>query len=321
MKGEVKIAEIDKRSSELALGTAFYNLAEKDTWRSILDDFLEYGGTLIDSAHNYGDSEEVIGLWMESRGVRDKIILITKGGHGEGYGLEAENFSRTIKQELTESLEHLRTDYIDLYMLHRDSPLLPVGEIIEYLNTELADGRVHALGASNWGYERLSEANEYAYKHNLTGFAVVSNNISLAVPTAPFYPGLISVGKDGERWHEETGIPLIVWSSQARGFFTGCYSPQVLGSLGQIEDRFAVRMIEIYGTDENFERLRRAKELGQRKGGYSATQIALAWLLHKPFPLIPIVGPHTREELRSCFEATSIKLSESEVKWLNLEAR
>ncbi len=78
-------------------------------------------------------------------------------------------------------------------------------------------------------------------------------------------------------------------------------------------------MIEVYGTKENFERLRRAKEIGKRKGDYSAVQIALAWVIHRPFTVLPVVGPHTEEELASCEAALSIKLTESEIKWLNLE--
>ena len=79
-------------------------------------------------------------------------------------------------------------------------------------------------------------------------------------------------------------------------------------------------MIEIYCTDDNLERLRRAEELGEKKGGYSAVQISLAWLMHKSFPLVPVVGPHTREELASCVQATSLQLSDRELRWLNLEA-
>jgi aryl-alcohol dehydrogenase-like predicted oxidoreductase len=87
-----------------------------------------------------------------------------------------------------------------------------------------------------------------------------------------------------------------------------------------IEDSFVRRMVEVYGTDENFERLRRAQELGRKKDGCSAVQVALAWLLHKPFPAIPIVGVRTNEDLGSCAAATLLELSESELKWLNLEA-
>jgi aryl-alcohol dehydrogenase-like predicted oxidoreductase len=111
----------------------------------------------------------------------------------------------------------------------------------------------------------------------------------------------------------EKQIPLIPWSSQARGFFTGRWTPQMPAN-----DGFTKRMIEVYCTDDNFKRLSRAKELGEKKG-HTAVEVALAWLLHKPFPIVPIVGPHTQEELASCVKATTLSLTEAECKWLNLD--
>jgi aryl-alcohol dehydrogenase-like predicted oxidoreductase len=78
-------------------------------------------------------------------------------------------------------------------------------------------------------------------------------------------------------------------------------------------------MIDVYATDANFERLRRASALGQEKGGFSAVQIALAWLLHKPFPVVPIVGPHTTDELASSVAAVRLDLTKDEVAWVNVE--
>ena len=319
MNAKSLIADIDKKVSQLALGTAFYNINNKETWFDILDGYIEFGGTIIDSARGYATSEEVLGLWMESRSVREQILLITKCGlTGDGV-LPEKNLPELIHSELTTSLQVLKTEYIDLYMLHRDNQQMPVAEILEPLNNEAAGGSIRALGASNWEYRRVTEANEYAYKHDMKGFAVVSNNISLPVPAAAFYKGLVSADKMGERWHEETGIPLIPWSSQARGFFAGRYSPQMRDDLASA-DGFTRRMIKVYGTDENFERFKRAKELGEKKGGYTAIEVALAWLLHKPFSIVPIVGPHTREELASCVKAISLSLTEWETKWLDLKA-
>jgi aryl-alcohol dehydrogenase-like predicted oxidoreductase len=109
----------------------------------------------------------------------------------------------------------------------------------------------------------------------------------------------------------------MAWSAQARGFFSGRFSPSMRDDIDGINDSYTRRVLEVYGTDENFEKLRRAKELGDRKGGYSATEIALAWLLHKPFPIVPIVGPLTREELSSCIHALSLELTDSELSWLD----
>ncbi|HCQ00672.1 MAG TPA: hypothetical protein DIT99_08235 [Candidatus Latescibacteria bacterium] len=79
---------------------------------------------------------------------------------------------------------------------------------------------------------------------------------------------------------------------------------------------FTSRMLKVYGTDDNFARLERAKDLGERKGGYTAIEVALAWLLHKPFPVIPVVGPRTVDELESCRRASELSLAEDEIRWL-----
>jgi len=320
MNAKSIIAGINKPVSQIALGTAFYNLDSKEKWFNMLDEYINFGGTILDTARGYGVSESVLGLWMEARSTRDQVIIQTKCGlTGESY-LPAANFPEVVREDLTTSLQALRTDYIDVLLLHRDNQEMTVAEILEPLNGELTNGRVHAFGASNWEYRRLTEANEYAYKHGIKSFAVVSNNISLALPTAAFYKGLISTDKTGERWHEETGIPLIPWSSQARGFYTGRYTPRMRDAASPELDNFTSKMLKVYGTDENFEKLARAEELGEKKGGYTAVEIALAWLLHKPFPIVPIVGPRTQEELASCVKATSLSLTESEIKWLNFEA-
>jgi aryl-alcohol dehydrogenase-like predicted oxidoreductase len=112
----------------------------------------------------------------------------------------------------------------------------------------------------------------------------------------------------------------VSWSSQARGFFTERYTPEVRALADSITDPYTRRMIEVYCTDANFERLRRAAKLGAQKGGYSAVQVALAWLLHKPFPLVPVVGPHSGTELESCVNALAIPLDKAECRWLNLES-
>ena len=315
------IQGIDKPISSLALGTAFYRASEKEKWFRILDDYLRVGGTVIDTAPIYGDSEAIVGEWLETRDAREQVVIITKFGHGKGLMPPAEDLDRITTQELEKSLECLRTDYIDLYMPHRDNAAVPVGTIVERLNLELRRERVRAIGPSNWTYSRVDEANDYAHKQELKGFVAISNNLSLAVPTAPFWPGVVSTGACGVRWHERTRTPLISWSAQARGFFTGQYTPeQREQASNRASDAFAEKMIEIYCTDDNLERLRRAEELGEKKGGYSAVQISLAWLMHKSFPLVPVVGPHTREELASCVQATSLQLSDRELRWLNLEA-
>jgi aryl-alcohol dehydrogenase-like predicted oxidoreductase len=321
LESELWIEGIDKPASALALGTASFRLADAQQCFELLDDFRQMGGTVVDSGRQYGESEAVIGEWLETRRAHEQMVLVTKCAHGANAILPSDDFEDAVTRELEQSLQHLRTETIDLYMLHRDNHVVPVGRIVERLNQEVARGRVRALGASNWTYERVDQANDYALRSGLQGFSVVSNNLSLAVPAEAFYPRLISTDRAGERWHETTRIPLLSWSSQARGFFTGRYTQaierSVQGRAAVDHDPFTRRMVEVYGTRDNLVRLRRAEALGAELGGYSAVQVSLAWLLHKPFPVVPVVGPRTRDELASCVDATAIRLTEAQCDWLS----
>ena len=251
-------------------------------------------------------------------GTRDRVVLMTKCGHGN-CELPAENFEEMVTEEFEKSLQLLQTDHVDLYMLHRDNLVVPVGEDHRSFESRNRQRPRPDSRASNWTCSRVDEANAYARQHGLAGFAAVSNNLSLAVQAQPFYKGLVDVDRAAEHWHQKTGIPLIVWSPQARGFFTGRYRPKWRIGMKVPKTTSIEEWAKSIARSENFERLHRARELGSRKGGYSAIQVALAWLLHKPFALVPIVGAHTPEELLSSIHALSLKLKETEVQWLNLE--
>jgi len=295
--------------SQLVLGTMAYNPENMAQARGLLDAFVAIGGNTLDTAHVYGGgaSERAIGLWLRERGNRDQMIIITKGAHPDATG--ARVTAAAIDQDLHESLERLQVDMVDIYMLHRDDPRLPVGPIVEALNTHIAAGRVRALGASNWSHPRIEEANAYAGAHGLIGFACSSPNLSLAHANEPRWAGCISVGPEARAWHARTQFPLFSWSSQAGGFFTGRYAPD------RTED---AEMVRVYYSAENWERLRRATALGRDKG-VDATQIALAYVLHQPFPTFALFGPLTLEEFRSSTAAQSVSLTPGEVAWLNLE--
>ena len=125
---------------------------------SLLDSITEMGCNAFDTAHAYGDgaSEQVIGNWMAARNNRSEVIVIDKGAH-PARGRNRVN-PESIKQDFHESLRRLKTDYIDLFLLHRDDPTLPVGSIIDVLNDLKNQGKIVLFGASNWHRKRLEEA-------------------------------------------------------------------------------------------------------------------------------------------------------------------
>jgi aryl-alcohol dehydrogenase-like predicted oxidoreductase len=242
---------------------------------------------------------------MQERGNRKELIIIDKGAHPHGDGVPRVH-PQAIDSDIGENLERLQSDYIDLYLLHRDDPDYPVGPIVECLNAHCAAGRIRAFGGSNWTTQRIQEANDYAAAHGLKGFVASSPNFSLAVMKEPIWGGCISLDAEGYAWHAKNQFPLFPWSSQARGFFTGRYAP----------DDANAEMERVYYNDANWERYRRAEELGKRKGA-SANQIALAYVLHHPFPVFPLVGPCTVAELHDTLGALSISLTAAEVRWLS----
>ncbi|MCE5259174.1 MAG: aldo/keto reductase [Chloroflexi bacterium] len=284
-------------------------------WFEMMDYFYAAGGNLFDTSRIYGagESEQVLGAWIESRGVRSSVNIITKCGHGGALAiLPDQDFEEMVACEMVASLAALRTTHVELLLLHRDNPAVAVSRIVERLNREVEAGRAKSIGASNWSCERVDQANAYAAQHGLAGFTVVSNHLSLAAAAEPFYPRLVNVDAAGEAWHARTRIPLLSWSAAARGFFTGAYQPGMIDE----RDTFGQRMLQVYGSQENYARLCRAQELGVRKGASSATQVALSWLLRKPYPLIPVIGPRTLDELQACLDAAALELSPAECSWL-----
>jgi 1-deoxyxylulose-5-phosphate synthase len=137
-----------------------------------------------------------------------------------------------------------------------------------------------------------------------------SPNLSLAKPNEPRWAGCISADADYIAWHERSNLPLLSWSSQAGGFFTGRFAPD------KLDDQEAVR---VYYSDANWKRYRRAAELAEAKG-VTANQIALSYVLHQPFPTCAIIGPNRVEELHSSAEALGVELSPQEILWLDLKA-
>ena len=311
MKSDTRVPGVDKPVSDLALGSAWFSLATRERDWELLDRFVGADGTTVDTGRHYGDSEAVVGQWMRERGNRDDVFLITKGGLSKtDPTVLSDDIERELDDDVPTSLDTLGTDVIDLYLLHRDNPSVPVGRIVDALNAQLQRGRIRAFGGSNWELPRVRAAQAYAAEHGLVGFAAVSNNLSLARPTGPYYAGLVSADDATRQWHIETGMPLFSWSSGARGFFSGRFRPDV---------RDNPDMVRVYYTDENFERLARAEQLGQQKGGYSGAQVALAWVVHQPLDVVPLIGPRNPDELDSCVAALTIDLTESERRWLDLQ--
>jgi aryl-alcohol dehydrogenase-like predicted oxidoreductase len=302
----IHINGLKSKVSQLIMGSDYFHPDQIEEVGRILDSYINNGGNTIDTAHIYsgGNSEKALGLWMQSRKNRDRVLVWTKGAHHDANGPRVNK--QAIHDDLMTSLERLQTDYVDMYALHRDDPAIHVGTILEILNEYVESGKIHVFGASNWTFQRLQEANDYAASNGLVGFSFNSPNLSLAKANEPFWKGCVSVDQETAAWHERSQMPLLSWSSQARGFFTGLFTP---------EDRSNNDLVRVFYNGENWDRYYRAEKLAKEKGN-STIQIALAYVLNQPFPTCALIGAKNNAEMESCFQGAEIVLTPEECSWL-----
>jgi len=276
--------------------------------------FLEAGGNFFDTAHCYccwleggdGMSERTLGEMVRRFGVRDRVVIATKGGHPNippAYvGREHYLSPEVVGRDLDGSLQRLGMDFVELYYLHRDDARVPVGEIIDMLNAEIARGKIRYLGCSNWPVARIAAANAYAAEHGLQGFAASQPQFSLAKfnPEPGEDPTMRSLTDADIAWHTATGLPAIAYSSTACGYFAGSTGA---GAIGQFDNPISQARRE------------RARQLAAEIG-CTPHQLAIAYLTNQPFLTIPILGTAKLEHLNEAMAATQFRLTAEQVRWL-----
>ena len=273
---------------------------------ALFDDYYQRGGNAFDTAYIYGNGlqERLLGHWLRHRGVRPEVVVIGKGAHTPYCTPEH------LTQQLLLTLERLQTDHLDVYLMHRDNPDVPVGEFVDVLDEHARAGRISVFGGSNWTLPRVAAANRYARRKGRRPFGVVSNQLSLARMVEAPWPGCVSAGDEASRrWFKRTQLPLLAWSSQARGFFTDRAAPD------RLDD---AELVRCWYAKDNFQRQARARELAARRG-VDGPAIAAAWVLHQPFPTFALIGPRTIDETISSLAALAVELTPREKRWLNLE--
>jgi len=287
------------------LPDALVSAASREAAFRTLDAMLELGCTALDIAASYmiGGTERLLGAWMASRRNRDKLLLITKGGHPVPVLQPHRLTPRAITEDLHASLRRLRTERVELYLLHRDDPTAALEPLVESLSGHQRAGKIGAWGVSNWTHERLQAIDAIARKADVPGVAASSPHFSLAEWTGVPWKGCISIAGDANRdaraFYERTQLPVLAWSPLGRGFFSS--------RPGSDDDR-------IYGSPVNLARRQRAEELG-RKQDATAAQIALAYLLCQSFPVHAVVSCSVQNMKRN-LQARELRLSAAELQWL-----
>lgn len=305
-------------ASVIGLGTMIFHPDTRDRDFSLLDAYIAAGGTYIDTAEVYGAVEEhgysemVIGDWLaQNPNMRECIILASKGLipgycapiHPGGASIGPAQIHRAIDG----SLARLKTEYLDIWMFHRDTPELDVGPLVDALDEEIRKGRIKAWGASNWTTARLQQAIDYSARSNKTPPIASSPHFSLAKANEPYWPDTVVTSDDDRAWFAARNMPLVAWSSLGRGFFAR-------GSQNDMSDADLVR---VFYSADNFARKERLHIFAEARG-MSIFEAALGWVINQAFPVIALCGPQNVDEVANCAQAGDLILTTKERDWLDL---
>lgn len=289
-------------------GNVFGWTLDRDGSFAILDAFYEAGGRMIDTAEGYsswvpgnkgGESEAIIGEWMESRGVRKDMLIGTKTGMGgPPYALQPEKVAAALEG----SLERLRTDYVDLYYAHRDDLTTPLDEVVAGFDALVKAGKARELGASNYTAKRLTEVTDLAEQTGATGFTVLQPQYNLVWRHE--YEGAL------QDLCVARGIAALPYYGLASGFLSGKFrkpedwagSPRA-HALGEFAANGGWAVLE-------------ALDAVAAETGATVAQVAITWLGAQPGVAAPLVSATKPEQLADLIAAAKLELSEEQVRKL-----
>jgi aryl-alcohol dehydrogenase-like predicted oxidoreductase len=306
-------------SSTICLGGGSFCVENaKEYSFNLMDTYFDQGGNFIDTANIYGKwlkdnsnlSEIVMGEWMHERKNRNKLIIASKGGHPNLKTMNISRLSRSeVLQDLEESLNSLQTDYIDLYWLHRDDENLPVPTIIDYLNDFVKAGKIRYFGCSNWKVERIKEALDYSKKYSLRSFVGNQMMWSLAKPNEDAFgdKSMVFMEDNCFKFHKETMLAAIPYSSQANGFF------EKINTKKQIPLSNSVKLM--YYNQRNMKRFDNILKVADYLSK-SISETVLGYLISQPFTTIPIIGCSSSDQLKQSLKAGDLILEKDIVELL-----
>lgn len=287
-----------------------WTVGEAECFR-LLDAFLSAGFNAIDTAdaysrwvpgHTGGESEAMIGKWLKSRGNRANVIVATKVGMDLGPGKSGLSRKR-ILSAVEDSLRRLQTDYIDLYQSHKDDAETPLEETLGAYADLIRQGKVRAIGASNYNAEHLSAALDVSKKMGLPRYESLQPNYSLA-ERQEYESSLEPVC-------QKHGLAVINYYPLASGFLSGKYRSEA-----DLQKSQRGRGVQKYLNDRGFKILAAMDQVAKR---HSATlaQIAIAWLLARPSITAPIASATNLDQLKELMQAPNVQLDASSMQLLN----
>ncbi|KAJ5558297.1 hypothetical protein N7535_008510 [Penicillium sp. DV-2018c] len=278
----------------------------KETSFAILDTYYENGGNFIDTANNYQaeESEKWVGEWMESRSVRDQIVLATKYTSGFRTHVPGEiqanfvgNNAKSLKLSVEASLKKLRTGYIDLLYVHWWDFSTSIEEVMTSLNQLVVAGKVLYLGVSDTPAWIVSKANQYARDHALRPFSVYQGKWNAA--NRDFERDIIPMAAS-------EGMGLAPWASLGGGAFKTTAEREEIAKSGSHPGR------QTAATERDIAVSKVLEGIAEKRGT-ALTSVALAYVMRKAPYVVPIVGGRKVEHLLGNIEGLGLDLSDGEV--------
>jgi aryl-alcohol dehydrogenase-like predicted oxidoreductase len=306
----VPLGSTGEQVSALCLGSMYYGTSVKQEMSCrLLDQYLEAGGTFIDTANIYawwvdgfagGESEELLGQWMKERKNREKLFIASKVGFGYGQvksGLSA----RQIVTECEKSLRRMGIETIDLYYAHVDDRQAPQEETLESFNKLVKDGKVRHIGASNFRAWRMEEARWISQAGGLAGYQCIQQRYTFLPPR----PGMgfgpqVAANDDLLDYCRSHTLTLLSYSPLLAGAYTRSDRP----------------LPEQYLSPDNQERLAVLEQIAQ-ECGVTPNQVILAWMLHSNPLVLPVFSASTPQQMSEDLAVLELNLSQDQMERLN----
>ncbi|HWI70919.1 MAG TPA: aldo/keto reductase [Baekduia sp.] len=273
----------------LVFGTV--DLPDTDLAPRLLDRYAAAGGTALDVANVYrdGESARAVGRWLGAR-PDVRAVLYAKGCHPPLCRPDL------VAAEVDAARGLLGVERIDVFILHRDDLSYDVAGWAEALLEQVDRGAIGAFGVSNWTIARLRELRAHLDATDADHLDVLSNHFSLAQMVSPPWDGCLALSTHDLRAAGDLGVRVLAWSSLATGFFAGRDTPH-------------------WDSPENRARRDRAAELAERLGT-TTPAVALAYVLHQPAYVLPVVGTRSEGHLEEALAARAIRLEPADLAWL-----
>ncbi len=307
---KTQLGQTDIEVSQLCLGAMYFGSKnDESTSYQILDQYVDAGGTFIDTANIYvrwidgfqgGESETLLGKWMKERGNREQLFIASKVGF-DYQDVPISLDPKLIEEECNKSLKRMGIETIDLYYCHKDDRNTPIEATLEALNRLVEAGKVRYIGASNYMAWRLAKAHWISDANDWAKFACVQQRHTYLPMRPQADTGRqVVANEDLQDYCLNTNTTLLAYSALLGGAYTRQDRPIPIG----------------YDSPDNQQRLDVLNQVAEELGA-TANQVVLCWMIQSSPSVLPLIAASTQEQLAENINALEFTLTDDQMQRLN----